>query len=330
MTTVKAGRAKGKRAGTRALVLLATPLNGLLLSALGDAPQTLGDLRRATDFTPDTTLRLYLRDLTKIGVVSKVKVDAFPGTIRYELAPAGRDLLVVADVLEGWLCSAPDGPLRLGSRGAKTALKALTDAWDSSMLRALAARPFSLTELAMLISDLPYPTLERRLSAMRSLGQVEARCRPGNGKGTPYAVTSWLRRGIAPLAAAARWEHQHLCDEVPPVSPRDAETIFLLAIPLIGKLADDASGSCRLAVEASTEADRLSGVTTAVEGGRIVSCTSRLEGKADGWARAPITDWFAAVIECDSEQLELGGDSDLVRSLLTGLHRVLFEPPAHA
>ena len=327
MSAVKAGEKRG-RAGSRALVLLATPLNGLLLQALAAEPKRLVDLRRATGFAPDTTLRLYLRGLIETGVVTKSKENGFPGVLRYELGPVGRDLLVVAEVLQGWLAAAPGGPLGLGSRGAKTAIKTLTDAWDSGMLRALAARPFSLTELAMLISELPYPSLERRLSAMRSLGQVEARRRPGNGNGTPYAVTEWLRCGVAPLAAAARWEHAHLSEEPAPFGRRDAEAIFLLAIPLIGRLSDRASGTCRLGVETSGEAGRLSGVTTTVEQGRIVSCTSRLEGKADAWAQAPIEDWFAAVIECDPGRLELGGDVELTRSLLSDLHRVLFEAPS--
>ena len=42
------------------------------------------------------------------------------------------------------------------------------------MMRALAARPLSLTELDSLISDLSYPALERRLSSMRIAGLVEA------------------------------------------------------------------------------------------------------------------------------------------------------------
>jgi DNA-binding HxlR family transcriptional regulator len=316
---------KGKRrAGSRTLTLLASPLNGSVLQALAAEPKRLVDLRRDTDFPPDTTLRLYLRGLTRTEVVTKRKEDAFPGTLRYELGPAGRDLLSLADVLRDWLAAAPGDPLALGSRAAKHAIKALTDGWDTSMLRALAARPFSLTELGMLISGLPYPSLERRFSAMRSLGQVEAQPRRENGNGTPYGVTGWLRRGVAPIAAAARWEHIHLPCEAVPLSRRDAEAIFLLAIPLIRCLPDELSGSCRLAVETTAEGDQLSGVTTAIEAGRIVSCTSRLEGNPDASARAPIADWFAAVIECDPDRLELGGDSDLARSLLSGLHQVLF------
>ena len=59
--------------------------------------------------------------------------------------------------------NAPEGPLALGSSTAKSAIKALVEGWGTNMIRALAARPLSLTELNGLISGLSYPSLERRL-----------------------------------------------------------------------------------------------------------------------------------------------------------------------
>lgn len=317
---VKPGGKRSHRAGARATALLTAPLNLRILRALAEEPRRLVDLRHAADQPPEATLRLYLRALADGNLVAKRKLDAFPGVLRYELLPAGRQLITVAGVFQDWLAEAPSGPVAMGERGAKNAIKALADGWDTGMLRALAARPFSLTELAMLISDVPYPSLERRLSAMRSLGLVVARPRRGNGNATPYAVTEWMRRGVAPLAAAARWEHEHFPAEGIAVSRRDAETIFLLAIPLIGCLPEGLSGSCRLAVETKD----LSGITAEIEKGRIVNCTSRLEGNTDAWALGAVQAWFAAVIERDSGRLQLGGERDLARSLLSGLHEVLF------
>ena len=65
----------------------------------------------------------------------------------YELTPLGGDLLEVADSLETWLRLAPDGAIGLDSGTAKGAVRALVDGWGSQMLRVLAARPLSLTEL---------------------------------------------------------------------------------------------------------------------------------------------------------------------------------------
>jgi len=66
----------------------------------------------------------------------------------------------VADTVEAWLARAPAGPIPLGSEVAKAAIKALVDGWEATMLRALAARPLSLTEFDSLIAGLSYPALE--------------------------------------------------------------------------------------------------------------------------------------------------------------------------
>jgi DNA-binding HxlR family transcriptional regulator len=190
------------------------------------------------------------------------------------------------------------------------------------MVRALAARPLSLTELNGLISGLSYPSLERRLGAMRLAGQIERM--PGPGRGTPYAVTDWLRRAIAPLAAAARWERAHVATKSVPIRRLDAEAGFLLSIPLL-ELSSDLSGCCRLAVEIpSSNGERLAGVLVRVEEGKVVSARANLQGHADAWASGLASDWLRAVIEGDTDQLEIGGDWHLARALLDGLNGVLF------
>ena len=66
---------------------------------------------------------------------------------------------------------------------------------------------------------------------MRLAGQVEPL--PGNGRGTPYAVTDWLRRGVGPLAAAARWERRNRPTETAPIGALDVEAAFLLRPSLL-------------------------------------------------------------------------------------------------
>jgi DNA-binding HxlR family transcriptional regulator len=312
--------------------LLSTPLNVHVLQALAEGPRSLSDLRREAGSPPQTTMRGHLRTLTETGVVVRRRQNDFPGSLDFELTAVGRELWGVARVLNAWLQNAPEGALSLGSNAAKSAVKALIEGWATSMIRALAARPLSLTELNGLISGLSYPSLERRLGAMRLAGQIERT--PGRGRGTPYAVTEWLRRSIAPLGAAARWERMHAAAGTSPIRRLDAEAAFLLAIPLV-HVPQELSGTCRLAVEiGGANGERLAGVLVGVESGRIVSCVANLQGHADAWTSGSIASWLNAVLEADPGQLEMGGDCDLARSLLRSLHDTLFgaiqvESPGH-
>lgn len=310
------------RSGARALCLLSNPLNGVVLRKLADGPKRLVDLRRETGSPAQTTLRAHLKELDQAGAIEKRRRDRFPGVLEYELTAAGRDLLFVVDVLEHWLHEAPEGRLDFGSGEGKAAVKSLVEAWSSTMLRALAARPLSLTELDRIIGGLSYPSLERRLGAMRLTGQVEP-C-PGNGKGTPYAPTTWLRRGIGPLAAATRWERMHLPDDSAPVTRIDVEAAFLLVLPLISVPAD-VSGTCRLGVEMSDGQDRrLVGAMALIEEGQVTSCSVRLDRDADAWVTGPTSAWLCAVIAAEVDGLELGGDQGLARATVDGLNGVLF------
>ncbi len=322
------GNGSGARSGTRALTLLATPLNGTILQSLSEGPRRLVDLRRECGSPAQTTLRAHLKELEQIGAIARRRSNDFPGVMECELTGPGGQLLFVADVLEGWLGEAPHGPLHFGSDAAKAAIKALIDGWSSTMLRVLAARPLSLTQLDGVIGSLSYPALERRLTAMRLAGQVEP-C-AGQEKGTtPYAVTDWLRRGVAPLAAAARWERVHFAADTAPMTPIDTEAAFLLALPLL-RVAPEHSGTCRMGVEVSNGKERrLAGAMAHVIEGRVTSCTVRLNGKADAWAIGSATAWLHAVIGAGSDGLELGGDQTLARSLVEGLNGSLFPTPTH-
>lgn len=306
----------------RALSLLASPLNGTVLQKLADGPKRLVDLRRETGSPAQTTLRAHLRELDAARAIEKRRRDRFPGVLEYELTASGKELLFVVAAVEQWLEEAPAGRLDFGGTEGKAALKSLIEAWSSTMLRALAARPLSLTELDRIITNLSYPSLERRLGAMRLTGQVEA-C-DGDGKGTPYAPTTWVRRGIAPLAAAARWERRHLPDDSVPITRIDIEAALLLVLPLL-ELPGDLSGSCRLGVEMSDGRDRrLVGAMAHVEGGRLDGCSVKLDRDADAWVTGPTSAWLRGVIEEDTDGLELGGDQGLSRTLVEGLHAALF------
>jgi DNA-binding HxlR family transcriptional regulator len=317
------------RAGAQALAILATPLSISLLEALEGEAKTLVDLRQVAGFPPPTTIRGQLRTLESKGLVARSRQDGFPGTISFELTEGGRDLLSVKSAVEAWLATAPAAPLELGTMAAKSAVKALVEGWATSIIRALAARPLSLTELDNLIAAVSYPSLERRLGAMWIAGLVEKRSIPG--KATPYAANEWLRRAFAPILAAARWERLHLATDSAPLGPRDIEAAFLLAIPVL-KLPRSLSGSCRMAVELRRDrADALVGVMVELDEGRVTACTTRLEARPDTWIGGTVGAWLDEAIHGNRGGLELGGNTSLAGALLDSLHSAIRDdsgPPA--
>ncbi len=266
-------------------------------------------------------MRGYTKELTGLGVLERHRQAEFPSPVDYRLGAVGRDLMVVASVLQDWLSARPEGPLTLGTPPAQRAVKALVKGWSSTIVRALAARPLSLTDLNRLIAGHNYPSLERRLAAMRTSGLVEAQA--GISRSTPYAVTDWQRRAAAPVAAAARWERLHAPAESTPIGGLDIEAAFLLAVPLL-RLGPDATGSLRLAVEVGSATDpTLAGVQVDIEAGRVVACHSRLSGRGDARVSGPALSWIRALIDEDPDRLEMRGDRTLALKTLAGLRDAL-------
>lgn len=316
------------RSGAQALSLLASPINCLILKALAEGPKQQTHLRRAAGSPAQTTLRAQLRKLCEIGAIERERSTGFPGVVQHQLTDAGLDLLTVLETVERWLQCAPEGPIELGGSAAKGAIKSLVEGWSTAMLRVLAAKPLTLTELDGVITSLNYPSLERRLTAMKLAGQVEQAS--GNGRGTPYKVTEWTRQSIAPLTAAARWERLHAAKQTAPIAKLDVEGTFLLALPLLD-LPADLAGACRLAVGVTNGDDhRLAGVLVEIKRGQIASCTTRLDGHPGAWTSGSATAWLAAMIDRDYSRLEIGGDSGLAHTLIDGLHDALFGKGASA
>lgn len=315
--------------GARVLDLLAVPLNAMIVRALGQGPLRQSDLRRELGNPAETTLRGHLARLEELGAVQRRVRVGGPQFAKSELTGRGVDLLIATRALEGWLSRAPQEPIRLGTVQAKGGVKALVGGWDSTLLRALAARPLTLTQLDRLIGPLSYPALERRLAAMRATGLVEATAGQG---GTPYTVTRWTRLGVGPIAAAALFECLYLEDASPPTAI-DVEAAFLLATP-ISPLPADADGICNLAMETGNGngggngagCGRYAGVEVTVDRGRIVSCITKLSPEPRNWAVGTAVAWLEAVIHRRPEQLRIGGDNHLACSLIRGINEQLFDP----
>jgi len=187
------------------------------------------------------------------------------------------------------------------------------------MVRALAARPLSLTELDRLLSGVNYPALERRLAAMRLSGQAIPA--PGRAGSTPYQVSPWLREAIAPLIAAANWERRHTPSGREPLGRLDVEAIFLLAAPLLD-LPAGVEGTCRLVVDVSNGRQHtLAGAVVAVERGRTISCTSDLRADVSSTAAGTAAAWLEALGGGDQLGLDLEGDGELAEALIDALRR---------
>jgi DNA-binding HxlR family transcriptional regulator len=305
------------RAGGQGLALLAAPLNVEILRALRDGPRSLLDLRQTVGSPPQSTMRVYTRTLAEIGVLERQRRNEFPATAEYSSTAAGRGLLAVADVLEAWLQTAPDGPQTTGSVAAKSSTKALAGGWSANIVRAMAARSLTLTELNILIPKISYPSLERRLGAMRLCKLIDPT--PGDGRGVPYQASEWLRRAVLPITAAVAWEQRFIREPEARIGANDAEAAFLLAIPLIS-LGPEVSGRCRLSVEVRGGAEPIyAGVIIGIEDGVIVFCTSRLKGAVDASASGPPGAWIRQVAGASEPQLEMSGDVALSRAVVDAI-----------
>jgi DNA-binding HxlR family transcriptional regulator len=312
------------RAGGTVLSLIAGPLTVPILHAHLDEPLRLPDLRERIGGAAQTTLRAQVGNLRGIGALERKVVGGMPYTVENRLTEVGRDVLAVAEIVETWLGRAPQGPIVLGSEAAKGAIRALVGGWGSTMLRALAARPLSLTELSSVIGNHSYPALERRLSAMRAARQVEPK--PNGERGAkPYGVTEWTRLAVAPLVAAGRCECRHLAGVTDPLARIDIEAAFLLSVPLVTFHATR-RGSCVFGVDTGTakyeeSADRLAGVQVEIENGDVVSCSSRLELEPSTWALGSVAAWVDAILDGSFDRLRFGGEDEaLARGLVTRLH----------
>jgi DNA-binding HxlR family transcriptional regulator len=315
------------RAGSRVLEVFENPLNTRVLRAHVDGPRRLAELQEKVGWSAQTTVRAAVANLRELGALTKEAVGDSNHAMATELTAAGREMLFVADEVEVWLALCPDGPIAPDGEEAKGAVKALAGGWSSTLMQALANRSFTLTELAGLIPDISYPALERRITWMRTSGQIEPVEK--KGRGTPYVVTDWLRHAIAPLCAAGRWERRHLGEECPPITNIEVEASFLLTLPL-APLPGYARGSCMLAaqtdpVEPNAEERGLAGVSVDVAKGQVISSAGEIGASPSTWAVGTPDTWFDVVIDGRIEDLRIGGaNPQLALDLVTGIHFALF------
>lgn len=316
------------RAGSRILSLFASPLTARILRAhRDDGPLRLSALHEQISWAPNTTLRAAVNKLADMRALEKDTGTAPRSSAQTELTPAGEEMIAVADALDRWLASCPRGPISPDGDEARGAIKALAGGWNSTLMRALASQPFTLTGLGKLIPDISYPSLERRLARMRATGQIEAV--EAAERGTPYVVTEWARRAVAPLCVAGRCERRHLPDATAPITDVEVEASFMLVLPL-APLPPTAQGTSMLAVQTESDESQqqgqdLAGITVKVRRGQVVSTVTEVNQSPSTWALGTAETWLDAVIDGRFGELRFGGARpQLAADLVNGLHFALF------
>jgi hypothetical protein len=312
------------RAGALTLLYLVTPMERSVLRAM--LAEAATGVEVVDDFVPpDPEDPIDIAVITDPYMVEPADPDLGPGEIDEDTllkpTPAGRELLVVAPVLERWLGRCPEGPLAL-EPDAGPVLSALLGGWCSMVVHALAAGPLAIEETVEALVVLSRETVEERIGDLVEAGLLDVL--PGGGGVERFAVTEWLRMAIAPLAVAARLELRHPPGDTAPISARDVEAAFHLTLPLL-ELPGEMSGTCSLAVDLDKDVPGSpAGVTVRVERGEVVSCETGLEEVVDAWAAASAGDWLDTVIEPKVVHVRTGGNRNLARRLLHELHELLF------
>jgi hypothetical protein len=121
------------------------------------------------------------------------------------------------------------------------------------------------------------------------------------------------------LTTAAGWERRFIPEPTPGIGRLDVETAFLLSIPLI-VMSPKLNGTCRLSVEVrGGSTPVLAGVLIDIDQGKVVSCTSCLDGDVQASASGTAFSWMRQMNGGPSGQLTMGGNFALAQAVTEAL-----------
>jgi DNA-binding HxlR family transcriptional regulator len=315
------------QAGGRALLLLADPASVSILRQLASGPLEGAELLDRVDFVSRSTYFERMRDLEELSLIGRTRRGEVPPVAECRLETPGERLLPVARRLDAWLADAPRCPLRLGEAYATATVKALAVAWGSTLLRWLAERPRTLTELEQLIHVFGYRKLERILRDLVKAGLVERAL--VKGRLSLYSVTEWARWTAGLLTAAMRWERQEIAKRSASVSSVEAEGVMLLGLPLV-ELPADVNGTCALLIHADLpERKGLGGALVRLMNGHPVSWKAAgglevevVEREADCWVRGSALAWLGVHPAAPGPPFRAGGNTGLAEKIMVALRDV--------
>jgi DNA-binding HxlR family transcriptional regulator len=300
------------RAGGEVLSLLSDALNSSILRALMGGPLPVPELGRRLGQTSRTTRFSRLRNLERLGVIMREKRPGTPPVAYCELSRAGRELLPVVRRFARWLAESPDGPSSPDEPDGARAIKALAVAWDTTVLRWLAERPCSVTELDSLSPpDVTYHEVRKAREALSAAGMISPVA--SDERGQPSAANEWTRRAAGSIAAAIRWEKASLVGAVP-LTPAGAEGLLRMLLPLV-EIQPSQSGVCELRI------DRHADLSVLVTEGQIVACDPAPSGPRVGRLSGDAEAWFRAFLDGRIDSLRMHGGIQLTAVLAGGLHR---------
>ncbi|MBS1680029.1 MAG: winged helix-turn-helix transcriptional regulator [Actinobacteria bacterium] len=307
---------------------MARPLNVSILGALTNAPRSGAELLAAIGDPPRTTAHQRFRELIDLGTLRRRRRSEFPRRSTYELTPTGELMLELSSTVGSWLAAAPSGRIALGSATAQRAINTLLAGWTSSIVATLAENPISLTELDRSVDSIPYPSLERRLFALRQTGLIDVAS--ANAKGIPYEATEWLRRAVVPILAAATFE-RHLRD-TQSLTACEMRAALLLAAPLV-RLGPSDALRIALVVHPRPSQDETPGsqrapigATIEIREGRATTVSPTVSDDAPNWAMGTAARWSEAVLTGSCLGLRVGGErpeqtSELVEAMAQAFRR---------
>jgi hypothetical protein len=313
------------RAGALTLLFLSSPMERhVLLTLLAEA--TTGVKLQEIDPPEEDVLHMHI--FADPYMFEPADPNHPPGApidehTMLQPTPAGREVPFVGAVLADWLARCPTGPLAHDVESAPE-ISALLCGWVTMVTHALAGGPLTPEQVCEAIQIADIDSVDARLDSMEDTYLIEEAPAEDPEEEPRLQATEWLRRSVAPLAAAARMELRHPPGDTAPISALDVGAAFRLALPLL-ELPTELSGSCSLAVELDEGvAGSPAGVTARIESGRVISCEAGLDEDADAWASATTGDWLDTVIEPDAKFVRTGGDRKLPSIMLRELHKTLF------
>ncbi|HEX8752147.1 MAG TPA: hypothetical protein VF731_01910 [Solirubrobacterales bacterium] len=309
------------------LRLLSAGASGAIVMALGGGPLRTKNLTQVVrGYTPRTIYR-YAGKLAELDVVERHEEPGVPSKVVHKLShPCGSDLYeLLSGFADASMSRLPNGEIDAHAWGS---MGLLADLWESGMIEELSCDPRSPTELARGPHGWSFHQVNRRANLFRIGGLVSVA--PGVGRRTLYTLTGKARRSMALLAGIGRWRHRHVVPEDEEgLTAAEVATILRTALPLV-RLPSHAGKCIRLQVVGRDDRPGAEGelVWVQVEAdGRVHSCATPT-ASVDGWGRARVPGWIAAVLDRRADGVHPGGDEPLVEACLAHLHHALWSADA--